>query len=63
MKNIVVWKPYEKNWEKKTSWKTIWNYFEKDWKEYIKIDLIPTWRDWFASIFEKKEEDKSDVPF
>lgn len=65
MKNICVAKNYEKNWEKKTQRLTIGRLIEKDWKQYVALDCIPTNWDWFASVFEqeKKESPADNLPF
>ena len=65
MKNICVWRSYEKNWEKKTQRLTIGRLIEKDWKQYVALDCIPAHWDWFASVFEQEKKDKpaEELPF
>jgi len=53
IKNICSCEQYEKNGEKKLSWKQIGTLIEKDGKQYIKLFMFPGQ---FYSVFENEKE-------
>jgi len=60
VKNIVAinWEYKNKSWETKKNYVTIGKYFIKDdWKESIKLENIPVWRNGRASIYEIEKKD------
>ena len=64
VKNVVVvmWEYENKQWETKKEYKTIWKLITKDdWKEFLKIDVIPVARNWYANIYDKKKKEDSEA--
>ena len=58
VKNIVAvtWE-YEKNWEKKKQYTTIWKLLIKeDGNVSIKIDTVPLERNWRANVYDIKQK-------
>lgn len=64
-KNIVIPREYEVNWEKKTQRIQAGVFFEKDWKMFWILNVIPTNWDWKFNVFEQEKKDKpaEELPF
>ena len=66
----VVVDNYEKDWKKKNVYFRIWQVFEKDWKESIKLDKVLEnylkplfWQDfkWWFNIFDNQESNTKET--
>ncbi len=63
IKNIVatVWEYTAKDGTQKKQYVTIGKLIEKDWKQSIKIDSIPTWWNWWAWVYSQEKKDSTHV--
>lgn len=60
IQNIVatVGEYQNSQWETKKKYHIMWSLITKDdWQKFIKIDSIPVGREWYASIYDRKEKD------
>ena len=63
IKNIVatVWEYTAKDGTQKKQYVTIGKLIEKDGKQSIKIDTIPTWWNWWAWVYDQTKKDSTHV--
>jgi len=62
----ILWEYKNKDGEMKKNYHTIWKLITKDdGNQFIKLDVIPTNWEWYASVYEiKQKDDKTEnLPF